>query len=107
MTLKLPTPLPYDVVDQLIDEEFKFGKETFEDEIIWWCQRRNPDYTAGRPLTSNYGRSLFELLDDYDGRRTEDADGYVTVRHVSKGMRWTAQELTDEEIDEVLQLETE
>ena len=106
MTLKLPTPLPYDFVDQMLDEELKFGSDQDDDTIIWWCYRRDTDPKAGRFLTSNYGRQMFELLDDHEDKQTEDAEGYVTVYHLSKGMCWTATELTDEEVDSLLHLET-
>lgn len=106
MTLKLPTPLPYDVVDELIDAEIEFYDETADDLIYWYAQRRNYNYQEGIPLTSTFTRQMFDVFDDISAREKEDEQGYVVCTFLPEGMVWTAKELTDKEIDHILALET-
>lgn len=100
--LRLPVPLPYDVVDRLIDETYTFNQEPYandpENLIYTNCIHNH------LPL-HNYGRMLFELLEDgtryYENK--EDEEGYHTW-HGGDGMCWTA-EWSEEENEEMLERE--
>lgn len=112
MTVKLPESLPYDFVDEMIDEQVffrcDFWKRVDEDtnEIITKYRiacRRFPDdidEEDEEPNISNWGRELFEILCDsekYAGYE-EDEDGYTNYPY-SNGMVWTAKELSEQEIE--------
>lgn len=97
MTLKLPIPLPYDYVDELLDETYVFTvTELSDDQVICEARFRDPARRTG-----NYSRLLFSLLDDSIDSE-EDEDGYVNYPYSHDGMVWTAEGLSKEEINEIL-----
>lgn len=115
MTLKLPEPLPYDFIDEWLDETYKFSTETYEDlfdengrrhdQPITYqyqvCERRTDDEFGG---VSNFIRPIFELCKNADySHLPYDEEGYVTYSGL--GGWWCPMvELTDEAIDIILAL---
>lgn len=99
MTLRLPEVLPYDAVDEWIDSTviFETDEWTDNDGVTW----QTPIATLANRDISNFGRTFYSLLGDSPSRE-EDEDGYVQWQGSMTCMRWTAKELTEEEIDEIL-----
>jgi len=100
--LKLPEPLPYDAVDELINETLVF--ETYQ-----WIDPETKEewsvpvaYYLDGHRVSNYRRQMAEVLDDigYLVHKEEDEDGYVDGSSVS-GMCWIA-EWSDEDTENKL-----
>jgi hypothetical protein len=99
----------------MLDEQLRFGWDE------WTCNHPGPEgaYTKGvtyrKPYArrvadeegyesiSNYGRSMYDLLDcaDYD-RYDEDEEGYVNFPYLG-GMVWLAEPLTESQIDKILE----
>lgn len=95
MKLKLPKPLPYDFIDQMIDENIDFYDEPHEEEgyIIHFAEPRYGDY-------GSEGRSLFSLEDSIF---LGDEQEYVEWSGWSgDAWWWTAKELTEDELEQFL-----
>lgn len=90
MKFQLPTPLPYDVVDKMIDEKFAFSQAPYGEggELLYTsCWRRDLG-----PL-GNYDRMLAETIDDiskYEEMKYQDEDGYIEWHSGGSAMEWTA-----------------
>lgn len=74
--LKLPEPLPYEFVDEMIDDTVRFAKDEWTDDdgefYLWYA-------TGWDGRTSNYGRKMFDLIQDVPAREyVYDKDGYIT-----------------------------
>jgi hypothetical protein len=100
--LKLPEPLPYDYVDELIDSttEFVYEEWLYDDEdpegvvMCAWSAHR-----IGRQAT-NEPRTMYDLMDDSPYWYEEDEDGYLMSDDVAyKAMEWSAEEITEADID--------
>lgn len=117
MTLRLPPSLPYDFVDEMIDSTMTFGVSKWDDCDDCYlsgydsCQCDNPDVTFyemdyARPIDgciTNVAQPMIGEKNDYPYRREEDKDGYIIDATVY-GWKWTAEKMTDEEIDRYLKL---
>jgi len=99
--LRLPPSLSYDEVDEMIDLEASFEVETFEIDDVRY--RQHFGYRTGHRPVGNYSRPMFELLND-PSFPAEDEEGYVTWIGSGSAMNWKAQPLTEDEIDEVLDI---
>lgn len=102
MKLKLPEPLSYDVVDQMIDETWTFRVDEWEDTDHNTNETTRFTQWVCRPkigAISNWGRDLFELVTDVPDDNEEDEDGYVDWPY-SHGMVWTTRAWTEEELDD-------
>ena len=99
--------MPYDVIDKWLDEEYNFGHDIFEDNSdpeqmievqVPWATRKD------KSPVSCWSRPMYQLMntksyDTYD----EDENGYVEFTP-EMGFVWTAEEWTDEMIDQHLGL---
>lgn len=100
MPVRLPKPLPYDVVDELIDANFKFGEDTWENpdgttRTRGWCRRHDGS-------SSWYARPIFELMFDVDyWDDHEDVDGYV-YWDGGPGVLASKPDWNDEKVDKFL-----
>lgn len=99
MTLRLPEPLPYDFVDEMIDESTDFTSycRLEDNRTVWYA---NPhDYDWG-----NFVRALVEFNDDLevyeDDDLIEDEEGYVDGHELRWGMFWCANEWTEEDLND-------
>lgn len=104
MSLKLPIPLPYDVIDEYLNEKFIFEppykSEFGQDEIIVFkCCFRNPTtfYDGG------YSHYMFNFRTDIGeiGHTALDEDGYfdTTNTHLSGSSMIFSNPPTDKELD--------
>ena len=101
MSTKLPEPLPYEYVDELIDSEIEFEQFLHttpeKDELIVFTAT----YRDRHRYRGNFSRDLISLIEvNYDFVE-EDEEGFCDLPHAS-GMKWRAQELTEEEIERIL-----
>lgn len=104
MTLKLPEPLPYDYVDELIDNNFKFRYHKYEQKQTdgtrievgrWLCWHRDHRRTqVSRPFMS---------MESDITRKDNLEDDYIYWGGSGGAMYWYAEEMNDEDIDHYLE----
>lgn len=102
MSVKLPTPLPYDYVDQLIDDSFEFFDETYTDHegnhVKHFFAHR-----TGNQYRGNFSRLMFSFHDTGYDSIEEDEDGFAYIEYDLGGMNWRAEPLTDKELEYLLE----
>lgn len=88
MTLRCPKPLPYEWIDEWIDATVKFAKpEPVGEGLLRFSAEPRGRYKGSQ------GRLMMQLIEDF---YSEDS--------FSSPMIWTAKELTEEEIDYILNI---
>lgn len=109
MTLRLPEPLPYDFVDELIDSQFEFKSHEYKDENGWWWVRHAAKpRDARKRKTRNVPRILVQLLDDNKWETISsyevDDEGYVKDTEMDIGiLHRVSRPVTDEkELDKLM-----
>lgn len=115
MTLRLPEPLPYDYVDELLDNDYVWATAWFmdtEDELgNVYPEEVRMTYSYARRLdeqfrtsVSNYPNPFMEVKGEinYDAY-AEDKEGYIDFPS-EYGFSWTAEEWDDQKVDEYLKL---
>jgi hypothetical protein len=101
MPVRLPKPLPYEVVDELIDANYKFGEDTWETEdgvtyTRGWCRRLDGSCAM-------YHRPIFEFIYDDGSNDEEDADGYI-LWEGGPGVLASQPDWSDKEVDKFLSI---
>lgn len=102
MSLRLPEPLPYDYVDKMIEQTYKFTHDVWTDnDGIEWethhCRFRNPT-----KHTSTFPRSFFNTIPLPEYHFEEDEEGYVDGTDLNFGFYWRAEPLTEDEFEFVM-----
>jgi hypothetical protein len=104
MTLKLPEPLPYDYVDELISSETTFKVRTVdifveEDGDYWPMNYFTAIPTDDGRITNTRNQLMAIKMDHFESEEEEEENGYVNWR--GGGWRWDADGgFTEEELDE-------